>query len=125
MYVRHSWSNRAHGLSNCEIVGKGRESTRARTKKGNAWQKSKDWARNPSSGDIADPAFLTRAFDGRAGGYFMVTPNPSSNDYRGHQRANMEAVRRRLEATRVRYFVAFEQDLARNKESDTGPVSRS
>jgi len=76
----------------------------------------------PFVGDIADPAFLTRAFDGARAIYFMVPPNPSSNDYRGHQRQIIEAGATALEATRVRYVVAL-SSFGADKESGTGPVA--
>jgi len=128
MYVRHSWEQpRATGSAIAETVGKGRESTRARTKHRNAWQKSPETGR----GTLRRRHRGSRIFDcGRSGAraiiYFMVPPNanPSINDYRGHHAiirggadgagSNSRALRRGVEA-------AFGAD----KESGIGSGSRS
>ncbi len=77
---------------------------------------------DPFVGDIQDSAFLTRAFDEARAVYFMVPPEPSSNDYRGHQREIIEAGATALEATHVRYVVAL-SSFGADKESGTGPVA--
>jgi uncharacterized protein YbjT (DUF2867 family) len=73
-------------------------------------------------GDLADSAFLTQAFDGARAIYFMVPPNPSSNDYRGHQRQIVEAGATALERARVHYVVAL-SSFGADKEAGTGPVA--
>jgi uncharacterized protein YbjT (DUF2867 family) len=73
-------------------------------------------------GDLADSAFLTQAFDGARAIYFMVPPNPSSNDYRGHQRQIVEAGATALETARVHYVVAL-SSFGADKEAGTGPVA--
>ena len=76
----------------------------------------------PYVGNVADAEFLTRAFDGARAVYFMVPPEPTSTDYRGHQRQIIEAGATALEATRVRYVVAL-SSFGGDKESGTGPVA--
>jgi uncharacterized protein YbjT (DUF2867 family) len=76
----------------------------------------------PFVGDVADSAFLTQAFDGARAVYFMVPPDPSSNDYRGHQHQIIEAGATALEAARVHYVVAL-SSFGADKESGTGPVA--
>jgi uncharacterized protein YbjT (DUF2867 family) len=76
----------------------------------------------PFIGNATDPALLTRAFDGARATYFMVPPDPTSNDYRGHQRQIVEAAATALEASRVRYTVAL-SSFGADKESGTGPVA--
>lgn len=76
----------------------------------------------PLVGDLADSAFLIQAFDGARAIYFMLPPDPGSNDYRGHQRQVIEAGATALEATRVHYVVAL-SSFGADKESGTGPVA--
>lgn len=76
----------------------------------------------PFVGDIADSEFLTRAFDGARAVYFMLPPDPTSNDYRGHQRQIIEAGATALEAAHVHYVVAL-SSFGADKESGTGPVA--
>jgi uncharacterized protein YbjT (DUF2867 family) len=76
----------------------------------------------PFVGDVADAEFLIRAFDGARAVYFMVPPEPTSTDYRGHQRRIIEAGATALEAIRVRYVVAL-SSFGADKESGTGPVA--
>ena len=76
----------------------------------------------PFVGNTRDAEFLTRAFDGARAVYFMVPPDPTSADYRGHQRQMIEAGATALEATRVRYVVAL-SSFGADKESGTGPVA--
>lgn len=76
----------------------------------------------PFVGNTGDAEFLTRALDGARAVYFMVPPEPSSTDYRGHQRQMIEAAAAALEATRVRYVVAL-SSFGADKESGTGPVA--
>src|SRR4051812_11209706 len=60
-----------------------------------------------AAGALTDAAFLTRAFDGARAVYFMVPPNPTSDDYRGFQRDVIEAGATALEKAKVRYVVAL------------------
>ncbi len=76
----------------------------------------------PFVGDVADAEFLTRAFDGARAVYFMVPPELTSTDYRGHQRQIIEAGATALEVSRVRYVVAL-SSFGADKESGTGPVA--
>jgi uncharacterized protein YbjT (DUF2867 family) len=76
----------------------------------------------PFVGDVADAEFLIRAFDGARAVYFMVPPEPTSTDYRGHQRRIIESGATALEVTRVRYVVAL-SSFGADKESGTGPVA--
>jgi uncharacterized protein YbjT (DUF2867 family) len=76
----------------------------------------------PFVGDVANTEFLTRAFDGARAVYFLVPPEPTSTDYRGHQRLVIEAAATALEATRVRYVVAL-SSFGADKQSGTGPVA--
>jgi uncharacterized protein YbjT (DUF2867 family) len=72
-------------------------------------------------GNTREAEFLTKAFDGARAVYFMVPPEPTSTDYRGHQRQMIEAGATALEATRVRYLVAL-SSFGADQESGTGPV---
>lgn len=73
-------------------------------------------------GEITDTAFLTKAFDGARAVYFMVPPNPVSEDYRGFQRAVVDAGATALEKAKVRYVVAL-SSFGADKEAGCGPVS--
>ncbi|HXM16002.1 MAG TPA: NAD(P)H-binding protein, partial [Candidatus Eremiobacteraceae bacterium] len=44
-----------------------------------------------AAGELTDAAFLAKAFEGARAVYFMVPPNPMSNDYRAFQREVIEA----------------------------------
>ena len=44
-----------------------------------------------ATGEVTDAAFLASAFEGARAVYFMVPPNPMSNDYRAFQRDVIEA----------------------------------
>jgi uncharacterized protein YbjT (DUF2867 family) len=74
------------------------------------------------AGELTDAAFLTKAFDGARAVYFMVPPNPASNDYRGFQREVIEAGANALENAKVRYVVAL-SSYGADKEAGCGPVS--
>jgi uncharacterized protein YbjT (DUF2867 family) len=75
-----------------------------------------------ANGEVTDAAFLTKAFDGARAVYFMVPPNPSSDDYRGFQRKVFEAGATAIENAKVRYVVAL-SSYGADKESGCGPVS--
>ena len=75
-----------------------------------------------AAGDTTDVAFLTKAFDGARAVYFMVPPNPTSDDYRGFQRKVFEAGATAIENAKVRYVVAL-SSYGADKESGCGPVS--
>ena len=75
-----------------------------------------------ASGDTTDAAFLTNAFGGARAVYFMVPPNPSSEDYRGFQRKVFEAGATAIENAKVHYVVAL-SSYGADKESGCGPVS--
>jgi uncharacterized protein YbjT (DUF2867 family) len=75
-----------------------------------------------AAGEVTDAEFLTKAFDGARAVYFMVPPNPMSNDYRGFQRDVIEAGATALEKAKVRYVVAL-SSFGADKESGSGPVS--
>jgi uncharacterized protein YbjT (DUF2867 family) len=72
--------------------------------------------------DVTDAAALARAFEDARAVYFMVPPDPTSPDYRGHQRKVIDAGAAALEAARVRYVVAL-SSFGADKESGTGPVA--
>jgi uncharacterized protein YbjT (DUF2867 family) len=76
----------------------------------------------PFVGNAREAEFLTKAFDGARAVYFMVPPEPTSTDYRSHQRQMIEAGATALEATRVRYLVAL-SSFGADQESGTGPVA--
>jgi uncharacterized protein YbjT (DUF2867 family) len=73
-------------------------------------------------GEVTDAAFLTKAFEGARAVYFMVPPNPISNDYRAFQREVIEAGATALEKAKVRYVVAL-SSYGADKEAGSGPVS--
>jgi uncharacterized protein YbjT (DUF2867 family) len=73
-------------------------------------------------GELTDAAFLTKAFEGARAVYFMVPPDPTSNDYRAFQRSVIEAGTSALEKAKVRYVVAL-SSFGADKESGCGPVS--
>jgi uncharacterized protein YbjT (DUF2867 family) len=75
-----------------------------------------------ASGEVTDAEFLTKAFEGARAVYFMVPPNPTSNDYRGFQRTVVEAGASALEKAKVRYVVAL-SSFGADKEAGCGPVS--
>jgi uncharacterized protein YbjT (DUF2867 family) len=75
-----------------------------------------------AAGEVTDAAFLTKAFDGARAVYFMVPPNPTSNDYRGFQREVVEAGATALEKAKVRYAVVL-SSYGADKEAGSGPVS--
>jgi uncharacterized protein YbjT (DUF2867 family) len=74
------------------------------------------------AGDTTDAAFLTKAFEGARAVYFMVPPNPTSDDYRGFQRAVFDAGATAVENAKVRYVVAL-SSYGADKGSGCGPVS--
>jgi uncharacterized protein YbjT (DUF2867 family) len=73
-------------------------------------------------GDATDSTFLTQAFGGARAVYFMVPPNPTSEDYRGFQTRIIDAGAKALEAAGVHYAVAL-SSFGADKESGSGPVS--
>jgi len=73
-------------------------------------------------GEVTDAAFLTKAFDGARAVYFMMPPNPTSDDYRGFQRHVVEAAATALEKAKVRYAVVL-SSYGADKEAGSGPVS--
>jgi uncharacterized protein YbjT (DUF2867 family) len=75
-----------------------------------------------AAGEVTDAAFLTKAFEGARAVYFMVPPNPMSNDYRGFQREVIEAGATALEKAKVRYAVVL-SSFGADKEAGSGPVS--
>jgi uncharacterized protein YbjT (DUF2867 family) len=75
-----------------------------------------------AAGELTDASFLTKAFDGARAVYFMVPPNPTSNDYRGFQREAIETGATALEKAKVRYVVAL-SSYGADKEAGSGPVS--
>jgi uncharacterized protein YbjT (DUF2867 family) len=75
-----------------------------------------------ASGELTDAAFLTKAFEGARAVYFMVPPNPTSDDYRGFQRKVFEAGATAIENAKVRYVVAL-SSYGADKTSGCGPVS--
>lgn len=75
-----------------------------------------------ASGEVTDAEFLTKAFEGARAVYFMVPPNPTSEDYRGFQRTVVEAGASALEKAKVRYVVAL-SSFGADQESGCGPVS--
>ena len=75
-----------------------------------------------AAGELTDASFLTKAFDGARAVYFMVPPNPTSNDYRGFQREVIETGATALEKAKVRYVVAL-SSYGADKEAGSGPVS--
>jgi uncharacterized protein YbjT (DUF2867 family) len=75
-----------------------------------------------ATGEVTDAAFLASAFEGARAVYFMVPPNPMSNDYRAFQREVIEAGATALEKAKVRYVVAL-SSYGADKESGSGPVS--
>jgi uncharacterized protein YbjT (DUF2867 family) len=75
-----------------------------------------------AAGAVTDAAFLTKAFDGARAVYFMVPPNPTSDDYREFQRDVIEAGATALEKAKVRYVVAL-SSYGADKEAGSGPVS--
>jgi uncharacterized protein YbjT (DUF2867 family) len=75
-----------------------------------------------ATGDATDAGFLTRAFEGARAVYFMVPPNPTSDDYRGFQREIIEAGATAIEKAKVRYVVAL-SSYGADKEAGSGPVS--
>ena len=72
-------------------------------------------------GDIADSAFLGRAFAGAQAIYFMVPPLPTSNDYHAYQDHIVDAGAAALKTARVRYAVTL-SSVGADQESGTGPV---
>ena len=75
-----------------------------------------------AEGDATDAAFLTKAFEGARAVYFMVPPNPMSDDYRGFQRVIIEAGATAIEKAKVHYVVAL-SSYGADKEAGSGPVS--
>jgi uncharacterized protein YbjT (DUF2867 family) len=75
-----------------------------------------------ATGELTDAAFLANAFEGARAVYFMVPPNPMSNDYRKFQREVIEAGASALEKAKVRYVVAL-SSYGADKEAGSGPVS--
>jgi len=75
-----------------------------------------------AAGDATDAAFLTKAFEGARAVYFMVPPNPTSDDYRGFQRVIIEAGATAIEKAKVHYVVAL-SSYGADKEAGSGPVS--
>jgi uncharacterized protein YbjT (DUF2867 family) len=75
-----------------------------------------------AAGELTDAAFLANAFEGARAVYFMVPPNPMSNDYRKFQREVIEAGASALEKAKVRYVVAL-SSYGADKEAGSGPVS--
>jgi uncharacterized protein YbjT (DUF2867 family) len=75
-----------------------------------------------AAGELTDAPFLTKAFDGARAVYFMVPPNPTSDDYRQFQRDVIEAGATALEKAKVHYVVAL-SSYGADKESGSGPVS--
>jgi uncharacterized protein YbjT (DUF2867 family) len=75
-----------------------------------------------AAGDATDAAFLTTAFEGARAVYFMVPPNPTSDDYRGFQREIIEAGAIAVEKAKVHYVVAL-SSYGADKEAGSGPVS--
>jgi uncharacterized protein YbjT (DUF2867 family) len=74
------------------------------------------------AGELTDSTFLAQAFTGARAVYFMVPPNPTSNDYRALQREIIETGATALEKAKVRYVVAL-SSFGADKESGSGPVS--
>ncbi len=75
-----------------------------------------------ASGEVTDVAFLAKAFEDARAVYFMVPPNPTSDDYRGFQRSVIEAGATALEKAKVHYVVAL-SSYGADKEVGNGPVS--
>jgi uncharacterized protein YbjT (DUF2867 family) len=75
-----------------------------------------------AAGELTDAAFLAKAFEGARAVYFMVPPNPMSNDYRAFQREVIEAGATALEKAKVRYAVVL-SSYGADKEAGSGPVS--
>ena len=75
-----------------------------------------------ATGEVTDAAFLANAFEGARAVYFMVPPNPTSDDYRGFQREIIEAGAAAIEKAKVHYVVAL-SSYGADKEAGSGPVS--
>lgn len=74
------------------------------------------------AGELTDCTFLAQCFTGARAVYFMVPPNPMSNDYRAFQREIIEIGATALEKAKIRYVVAL-SSYGADKEAGSGPVS--
>lgn len=87
-------------------------------------EKLKDFVRlgaEPFVCDLADQKALTRAFIGAHAVYAMIPPDPSSEDYRGHQDGIGDAIAGAIEEVGVRHTVVL-SSFGADKASGTGPV---
>ena len=73
-----------------KLLGRG-EKVRAIGRNKEKLEKLTSKGAEAATGELTDVAFLTKAFDGARAVYFMVPPNPTSDDYRGFQREVIEA----------------------------------
>ena len=72
-------------------------------------------------GDVKDPAFLTRAFDGASAAYLVVPEDTSQPDLRAHQERVSDSYAAAVSSSRVPYVVALSSIGAQHAEK-TGPI---
>ena len=71
--------------------------------------------------DVADPAGLTRAFEGATGVYAMVPPNLAAADVRAYQERVSDALRVAIEKAAIPNVVVL-SSIGADKAEKTGPV---
>lgn len=81
-----------------------------------------DAGADPVAGDVSDPAFLTRAFDGAVAVHTMLPFDPAEPDFRAHQDRLGGAIVAAVRDSGVTYVVA-QSSIGADASSGTGFIS--
>jgi uncharacterized protein YbjT (DUF2867 family) len=73
-------------------------------------------------GDVADAAFLTRAFTGADGAFTLQPPNPTAGDYPARQNEEGEAIAAAAAASGLPHLVAL-SSIGADLPAGTGPIA--